>query len=1285
MKFNQQRGVALVITLIMLSVITFLAVAFLVLTRRDKAAVNVSLTQTDSRFMADTAMARAEAEIVSRMIATTNMLNYDLLMTRNYIKAEGFSSGETDLLNVNYELQDNGDTKWANEEDKILNIYNLFYDPRPPVYIKTNETGPLDFRFYLDFNRNGRFDTNGPQFVFDVDGNKIGTNVFMWGDPEWIGVLEKPQYRHSPTNRFIGRYLFVALPEGRTLDINFMHNYVKGTAGPMRQDMQEGDGFMRNQGVGSWELNLAAFLEDLNPNLYENAAAYVYRTDINDNNSGGSFDDAFDILKFRYRRDPSNPNSAHAGTLLSAAQIFPQSNNYLQLENDDIDTYSDGPLMSSHLALTNETSGMFYPRDPVSRPWSGSKSTNSYRDVQELFDANKTSPDFVQRLSTMAARSNSFDNQTFARLLSQLGTTSDTNNTYVIAGKAYPKIHLNYDNFTNNPPNLLASQTNFIPWKPLSFFTNAAEALIQKSLIRADAVNHYIGGLPVGTNFNLTNIMVYPTNQYTPTVHRLLQLAANIYSAGTNDFSNGTVTNYPVVFRPQFSRKGTDIFITGYEEVTTDGLTLFEQGFTNLNLSAGRDAIADYPATSDLNVVGVPWVVSAKKGLPNFNELSIETVVQLTRKLELRKPDSDPKTKPNETNQMYVVGITNYIGAEFWNSYTSAFTADIRIRFTNSYVAVLTNEFGVEISRTNSVRPSFSRNPAFIPGALFRTALNPNSFLTTNEGIIFLPESQYINYPSGIPAFTSAKTNAAFERGKGFYVPHWGLTITNQVAAIVEHLQSGRVLDFVNLGNVVTHIDLSKYLITSEEEDSYPLGGGSIFNPNSLWLTNRFGGNQLDKPTEGVYWQLQISQGGGPITEAEVDDLWKNFSPKSGGGDKKKQIDEFLHFLGRTPIYGSKNLTPTNQMESPFNPTRTLYFRHALQANDPLVHYMIADLQDFRRPSEPELLSPPIKSYSQYSKNNLGKINNRYNPWGGKRVPTKNPDAEESVDPETNYELALKDPMVRWSDDWDFPTNKFPNVGWMGRVHRGTPWQTIYLKSRVAETNLWRKWSGSRDTHPTNDWALLDVFSAAPNDNAARGLLSVNQSEIASWSAVLSGVQVLSNSATTFSPTKYPAFAPLQIDPASRQLSSIVDAINAARAARPNQVFESIGDILSAPELTIGTGTNGSPFLFLGDQPGSQQLMHGLNDAAVERIPQQILSLLKVGQPRYVVYSYGQALRPAQNSIVISPPLGSRYLQNICTNYQIAGEVVTKTVLRVEGTPQNPKAVVESFQIISEE
>jgi hypothetical protein len=49
---------------------------------------------------------------------------------------------------------------------------------------------------------------------------------------------------------------------------------------------------------------------------------------------------------------------------------------------------------------------------------------------------------------------------------------------------------------------------------PVSFFTNVASRLLASEL-----------------KVNLSRIQVYPTNQYTPSVHRLLQVTANILDA----------------------------------------------------------------------------------------------------------------------------------------------------------------------------------------------------------------------------------------------------------------------------------------------------------------------------------------------------------------------------------------------------------------------------------------------------------------------------------------------------------------------------------------------------------------------------------------------------------------------------------------------------------------------------------------------------------------------------------------------------------------------------------
>jgi hypothetical protein len=130
-------------------------------------------------------------------------------------------------------------------------------------------------------------------------------------------------------------------------------------------------------------------------------------------------------------------------------------------------------------------------------------------------------------------------------------------------------------------------------------------------------------------------------------------------------------------------------------------------------------------------------------------------------------------------------------------------------------------------------------------------------------------------------------------------------------------------------------------------------------------------------------------------------------------------------------------------------------------------------------------------------------------------------------------------------------------------------------------------------------------------------------------------------------------------------LVKIVNGINATRATnaftQPFKLFRRVGEILAVPELTIA-----SPFL---NTNSPVLLTRGINDSAYERIPQQILGLLKADPtPRFVVYSYGQALKPADRSLV---PSGRFF--NLCTNYQVTAEVATRAVVRVEGVPPYPR------------
>lgn len=1198
MNRSQQSGVALVITLLMLSLITFLAVSFLSLSRRERASVTVNAEQTDAQLAVDSALARAQAEFARRVVAKSNLFAYDMMVTTNFINPLGFNSGGTPnrLTNVSYTYA-SGVTLNAN--DQAQNIANLLYDPRPPVYVVTNETTRAqDFRFYHDLNQNGRFETNGWLFESNERGQGVGNlRQYFTGDPEWIGMLERPDLPHSGTNRFVARYCYIAVPAGKILDINYIHNQSK------RRGADQGmppasESFFRNQGFGSWEINLAAVLRDLNTNTWP-PNSYIYATNLASPSSGNAFSDALDILRYRYGGDRRNLATPDRYFGAAAAKF----------RTDGIDNYADRGVPPA--TLTYPFMDRPAPNN-ISLPWPGSDNTNQFYDPGEFFGSGKVSTFFSTRLRSASTNFSSYNRYTYYRLLEQLGVD--------YAPTTQPKVHLN---FVNEPANAL---TNLAEWVPTNFFRAAANRLLRDR----------------GYNFGITNIPIYPTNFYTSGVHQMLQVAANIYDSTTNrvTLSNGQYPYFPTVFRPLFSRDntGSNIVISGFTEVTNVDQQILNRRWRDLSLPVDRAALA-----ADDNVYGQPIIIGAKKGFPNFNECSLETSVEVTRKIEVQA--SGDFTSPNRviqsTNQMYVLGISNLFGIEAWNSYTQNFQRSVDILVTNRVSMALTNQNG-QILWPPSGGPfvRFTTGNTNLNSWIGRQFIVP---LATN--LTFLSNSVYSSLQN--PHFTDVRLTNQFEPTTGNPVPQWGLGITNRLQYMVIDRQTRRLLDFVNLDHLEGGMDLTRELI------GRPNAAGESSAAGLMWRTNR----------DGIVYQVQASIG--QLALAETD--WRSVNAQVG--NKEKEIDSFRVFLNLTPLYGNsaaqlqKAQTGIYRHQAPYTPTRKLLQMISWQANDPLVHYTLGDLFD-PTPQNPIMVVKPPSLPPTNS--NLGVMNPRYRPWGGN--PTlKKPDQDENI--------QYKDSLVRSSDDWEFPTNKFPNIGWLGRVHRGTPWQTLYLKAGVPNPREWARWSGAIETHPTNDWKLLEGFTVAPNDNAARGLLSVNQTNVGAWSGVMSGVVVISNTIPNgaLRANTTPVYTNVVIEPGSFQLRFMVDSIRLARGAtnRPAQVFSTLGEVLSAPALT-----ENSPFLNL---TGNQRRW-GINDAAYERLPEQILSLLKSDEPKLVVYAYGQSLKPAANSIIT----GGNYF-NLCTNYQITGEVATKTVMHLEGTAANPRVVIDNYVVLPPE
>src|SRR6516165_12658097 len=93
LRASNSSGVALVITLIMLAVITFMAIAFLVLSRGERSSVGTATDQSLARLAADNALERVQAELVAPMIVSGNASSFGLMVSTNYISQIGFQGG----------------------------------------------------------------------------------------------------------------------------------------------------------------------------------------------------------------------------------------------------------------------------------------------------------------------------------------------------------------------------------------------------------------------------------------------------------------------------------------------------------------------------------------------------------------------------------------------------------------------------------------------------------------------------------------------------------------------------------------------------------------------------------------------------------------------------------------------------------------------------------------------------------------------------------------------------------------------------------------------------------------------------------------------------------------------------------------------------------------------------------------------------------------------------------------------------------------------------------------
>ena len=479
--------------------------------------------------------------------------------------------------------------------------------------------------------------------------------------------------------------------------------------------------------------------------------------------------------------------------------------------------------------------------------------------------------DFPGRLTAAGTTNSTYDRYTYYRMLSQLGTDTSPDTG---------KMNLNYDNidYTNNS----ANATNFMPWTPIAFFTNAADRMLKMYTANwaTSYTNFVIAGVPnnIATNFlptlntnfvatlNVTNgfgisdIPVFVSNQfvYTPAVNRLLQLAANLYEATSTNY-------YPSAYRPLFTvsiQNGwTNVYITGYTNV----VTITNNGTSDPQLAPPIDVATlvssfssgygtpQYYVNLATNIYGVPWIIGARKGFPNFNESVVESIVGMTRRLQFVRNINGAtpgKVVPiTQTNQMYMMSLNTSGGLDFWNSYTNNLLDNLVVDYRMVSLMYVTNDEAYSNNFVEGIVPSqplapvgfFASNSVSLAGwsgaapwqggqpnnRSFVVPVNFTALTSLSNSVYRTPYAgntpgtlPYQGYPvpSLIPTNyfnpSGQSMTAVFEQSQNmpaaeeFYVPHWGLLVTNQMQVYVLDQDANgnqHVVDYVHLEQERSH------------------------------------------------------------------------------------------------------------------------------------------------------------------------------------------------------------------------------------------------------------------------------------------------------------------------------------------------------------------------------------------------------------------------------------------------------------------------------------------------
>lgn len=555
----------------------------------------------------------------------------------------------------------------------------------------------------------------------------------------------------------------------------------------------------------------------------------------------------------------------------------------------------------------------------------------------------------------------------------------------------------------------------------------------------------HVAGVAVRPEFCLTNIALRPVSEYQPSIHRLLQLAANLYGGLTNQTYQGRVL--PWVFRPRFLTNEAGVFIAGYEEEA--GTACLHRPFRDLD--DPEDRIRLQP---DDNVYDVPLIFSATERMPNFNEFTCQTVVQVSRYVELRKANAND-VRPSATNALYALSISNQFGLEAWNAFKDAYGSPLQLRVQSWHTAALSVSNATAHPQTLiSSKRAFLTNLTLEswPAGQFQVVVASPLLLLSN--VVYNPI-----LASGDSPFVPASTNMTFPT-HGDVLPDFVVHCTNRLQYALVDPDANRLIDMVSFRGLNTTVPITVHAYESPSQDS----GLSHF-----WLTSRIGGaTNASVPTRGLLYQIEASLGNMALSAQQMRDWCL-----PADVDRSKATDVLRHFCGlspicyRTPEQGrilQRELAGKLAVQVPFVFTAKFADTWSWEVNDPTVHYLAGDLRipgilvhGFPSGTTRSLCSSWNVQLPLVS---LGRTNAVYYSTAAKR--TQSP---------AQFDLELDS-----ADAWDFPVTPLVNLHWLDRVHRGTPWQTVYLGGRIGPNLALSYPATAAALNSTNDWPLARLW-----------------------------------------------------------------------------------------------------------------------------------------------------------------------------------------------------------------